>query len=106
MELFNFDLIQNTAPILRFSLAVPANVTGWTTKFYIRDVAGGNVVFSADGTISPTLATATRSGIFEVPLTANNTGSLARKSYPWTFERTNPGFEDVLGAGRVRVIPK
>jgi hypothetical protein len=99
-ETSNFSIFQNTAPVLRFTLLIPDSVAGWTTKFFVREKSG-NVTFQQDGN------TANASiGVFDVALTANTTANIGAKTYSFTFERTNEGFEDVLADGVVIVKTK
>jgi hypothetical protein len=102
-ETTNFKIFVGTAPTLRFTLTKPEPVTGWTTVFYLRTAAGANVVFQQNGVISPDVPTAQTVGIFDVALHAANTSLWNVRTYAWSFERTNAGFEDVLALGEVRV---
>jgi hypothetical protein len=105
MERFNFDLIQGSAPILRFRLTVPENITDWDTVLYINDKRSHANVFTANGAVadSTEVPDAQTVGVFDVPLSKQDTLSMEPQSYDYAFWRVNPGFEDPLASGTVRV---
>jgi hypothetical protein len=101
-EVTQFVIYSNTAPILRFTLPAPVNISGWTTKFYVKNHPGGTLVLSKDGGTSSVPAAVTK-GIFDVSLSASDTLGLGIKTYSWSFERLDAGFEDVLALGTLSV---
>lgn len=105
MEKYNIDpLVQGSAPIFRFQLIIPEDVTTWTTAFYMND-ATGNTVLTVNGSITANtiVANAALIGSFDVPLTANQTSALFTTTYRYSFWRTNVGFEDPLVSGAITV---
>lgn len=106
-ETTNFEIYRNAAVTLRFQLVTPepspAYVTGWTTVFTVKDSEqDANTVLSVNGALS-SVSYALQKGIFDVTLTANQTGLLNDgQHYDWSFRRTNAGYEDVLALGELR----
>jgi hypothetical protein len=100
MEKTNFDVFAGSAPILRFRLLVPEDVTDWTTTFYLKDKITDAIILSANGTFNLTdVPDAMTVGVFDIPLTKTQTLAIQPKSYNYCFWRTNPGFEDPLASG-------
>jgi hypothetical protein len=102
MEISNFLITRGSAPVLRLTLQKQESTSGWTGKFRLWDKAGGTMLFQYDA-MPATVPNAVALGIFDVVLTANDTNAWAVRTYHWTFERTNVGFEDVLGKGELYV---
>jgi hypothetical protein len=103
-EISNFTLYRGTSFKVRFRMNPKENVSGWTTRLYIKKhLADANTTLEVAGTISDAFATAVFDGIFDVPLSAAETAALASREYVYAFRRTNLGSEDVLAAGLLTV---
>lgn len=98
-ETVNFEIYKGTAVVLTIPLTHPENVSGWSTKLFVRDKINGNTVLALDGAIANVSI-----GVFTVTMPTSNTNTLTFKTYAYSFERTNTGAEDVLTVGQLKVL--
>lgn len=107
-EIRDFTIDRTTDHILRFALISPPDpnlgtIADWDMEFQLRLSRGANTVLTVAGSLSAEVARAAELGIFDVPLTANQTTLLTARTYYYAFVRTNTGFRDVLAKGVMTV---
>lgn len=101
MERANIEIVAGSAPILRFRLVVPEDVTAWTTTLYLTDKTDV-AVYQQAGQIS-SLDQSAQLGVFDVPMSKANTLSLGIRTLKYSFWRTNVGAEEPLTSGEFKV---
>lgn len=96
-------LARYEAKTLRVTMSPATDVTGWTFQLTIRS-AGTAVLTVTNASFTITDAA---NGIFTVPLTSTQTGTLAAGAvYDFDIWRTNSGSEAQLVYGNVQVNPQ
>lgn len=95
--------------LIRMRLALPVDVSSmgaavedWNLVFEVRTTRGGSPVLTANGALS-SIPRAAELGIFDFPVTANNTAALAARSYFYAIRRVDAGYIDVLTKGDLNV---
>jgi hypothetical protein len=83
-----------------FTMNPPADITGWTLTFTVRDKLGGTSQFSKTVGSGITLTIPTR-GVFQVAIASADTSGLAVGRYVWDVRREDSGNKTTLADGYI-----
>jgi hypothetical protein len=97
----NIDVFRGQSLSVDLSPSVPTSVAGWNCRFRVRD---------SDGTVLVELHTGSGvtiinpdTGAMRAILSAQDTLLFGTEVYKWDFWRVDPGAEDPLAYGNLRV---
>ena len=91
-------LVRSDDYTLRFALAPPRSISGWSITFQVRDSLGGTSRMVKTVGSGITVRDSGK-GIFEVAIAKGDTSGLTPGSFVWDCKRTNSGSNTQLAQG-------
>lgn len=101
----SISVYEGTKFTVTMTMVPPENVTGWAVGFGIREGSNGAALFVSKSIGAGVEVLDLVNGVFRATVEAAETAGRPRACI-YAFERTDPGEEDVLAIGTLRLLRK